>query len=105
MSNLVEKLAEGSHPVVVARYKDLEEFKQSIDRGFVLVKFTDTQGGTEIGFELNSSQSRTEDCDFDSGTGTVRLVGDLVLDFQKVRCIADIDIGEMEGEGRLEILN
>lgn len=105
MNDLVNKLSEGSHPVAVAQYKDANELKQSIDRNFVLVKFTDTEGGTEIGFFLDASLSLLDECDFSSGTGTVRLVGDLVLDFEKVRCIADIDLQKMQGEGRLEVLS
>lgn len=104
MSDLVKRLCDGKHPVAVEQYEDANDLKGSIDREFVLVKFTGTKGGTELGFKLDAALSKLDDCDFEKGMGVVRLVGDLSLDFEKVRCIADIDISKMQGEGHLEIL-
>ena len=50
MDELVARLADGDHPVVVGGpAPSLEQLQQSIDRGYVPIKFTDTQGGTELG--------------------------------------------------------
>lgn len=47
MDELVQRLSEGDHPVVTRRADSAEELKQSIKRGYVLITFTDTQGGEE----------------------------------------------------------
>jgi hypothetical protein len=82
----------------------VEELKQSIDRGYVLVTFTDTHGGTELGVRLNEKLTDLSGADFGERSGLVHLVGNLVLDYTKVRCVADIDVASLEGEGYLEIL-
>src|SRR4051812_42834426 len=48
---LVERLAQGSHPIIASRYPDksVRALKESIDRGYVHIKFTETRGGTELG--------------------------------------------------------
>jgi len=40
--------------------------------------------------------------DFDHGHGTVHVEGNLTLDYVKVRCVADIDLATLEGQGHLE---
>lgn len=104
MSDLVERLADGRHEVAVEQYKDAADLKQSIDREFVLVKFTGTRGGTELGFQLDEQRSELEAADFESQKGHIKLVGELTLDYKKVRCIADIDIENLKGMGHLELI-
>ena len=104
MDELVQRLAEGDHPIVTRRAESAEELRQSIDRGYVLVTFTDTRGGTELGVRLNEERTDLGDADFDKGTGTVRLTGTLTLNYVKVRCVADIDLATLGGQGHLEIL-
>jgi ribosomal protein S24E len=55
VDELVQRLSEGDHRLVASRYKTAEELKQALDRGYVLVKFADTQGGTELGVRLDSA--------------------------------------------------
>jgi hypothetical protein len=104
MDELVQRLAEGDHSVVTRRAESVEDLKQSIDRGYVLVTFTDTRGGTELGVRLDQAHSDLSKADFEQGTGTVHLAGDLTLNYVKVRCIADVDIATLKGKGHLEIL-
>ena len=107
MSELVQKLAQGEHKVIFRSFRDkpVEELKERIDRyNYVHVKFTETRGGTELGVRLDKERTDLTKADFDKGTGTVHLAGDLTLDYVKVRCVADIDISTMEGMGHLEIL-
>jgi hypothetical protein len=105
MDALVEKLSNGRHQVATSRYKTASELGESIDRGVVLVRFTQTRGGTELGVRLNKEQTQTAQADFTQGMGTVRLVGELSLNYEKVRCIADIDLQSLTGEGHLEVLS
>ena len=104
MDELVQRLAEGDHPVVTQRYKSAEELKQAIDRGYVLVKFTDTRGGTELGFRLDNTITDLSQADFSQATGLAHIVGDLTLNYVKVRGVADVDVATLEGKGYLEIL-
>jgi hypothetical protein len=69
--------------------------------GYVLIKFTQTRGVTELGFPVDREATDLSRADFDEGTGIVHVEGDLVLNGDPVRCIADIDLGTLEGTGRL----
>jgi hypothetical protein len=104
MDELVQRLSEGDHPVVTQRYKSAEELKQALERGYVLVKFTDTRGGTELGFRLDNTATDLSRADFSQATGSVHLVGNLTLNYVKVRGVADVDVATLEGKGHLEIL-
>ncbi len=105
MSELVQKLAKGDSRVVFETNHGevLEELKASVDRGYVLIKFTETQGGTVLGIRLEDG-SDTSGADFEKGTGNCHFVGRLILDYVPVRLVADIDVATMEGKGHLEIL-
>ena len=100
MDALVKQLSSGSHPVALSRYESAADLQKSIERGFVLVKFTGTRGGTELGFHVDT-QCQTTNANFGGSEGTVHLEGELSLNFHKVRCIADIDLKSLAGEGRL----
>lgn len=105
MNELVQKLSTGEHKVVVGAVRDnpLEEFKAAVDRNYVHVKFTETRGGTELGFYLDDEHSDLSGADFDNGTGNAKVAGNLILDGVPVRCVADIDLAKMAGTGHLDI--
>jgi uncharacterized protein YbdZ (MbtH family) len=100
---LVQRLAEGEHPVEASLRpeKTPEALKKCIDRGYVHVKFTKTRGGTDLGVPLDREGTDLSKADFQNRTGTVHLEGNLTLDYVKVKCIADIDLTTLEGMGRL----
>jgi len=104
MSELVQRLSEGDHPVEASLRpeKTVKAFKEAIDRGYVHIKFTNTKGGTELGVRLDPQTTDLSQADFDKGAGTVHLVGGLTLDYVKVRCIADIGLDTLTGQGHLE---
>jgi hypothetical protein len=104
MDALVKQLSTGIHPVAASRYKSSAELEKCIERGFVLVNFTGTRGGTELGFHLDAQRTQTTNANFGGGEGSVHLEGELSLNYEKVRCIADIDLKSLSGEGRLETL-
>jgi hypothetical protein len=85
----------GSEPTV-------EELRERAgEMGYVLVKFTETRGATELGFPLDREATDLSGADFEQGTGNVHVEGDLVLNGDPVRCIADIDLETLKGTGRL----
>jgi hypothetical protein len=106
MSELPHKLAQGDHKVAVRTFGDepVRELQEAIERGYVHVTFTETQGGTELGVRLDPERTSLAGADFTAGTGTVHLAGNLTLDYVKVRCVADVDVATREGKGHLEIL-
>jgi hypothetical protein len=104
MDDLIQRLAEGTHPLQASRYHSAAELQQAIERGYVLVKFTDTRGGTELGLRLDRAALDLGQADFAQSAGTVHLAGGLTLNYIKVRCVADIDVATLTGQGHLEIL-
>jgi hypothetical protein len=106
MNELVQRLSEGDHPVIVGGPKpSLNEFRQRIEEtGYVFIKFTSTKGGTDLGVRVDKSAVDTSKADFDQGTGTAHVEGTLTLDYVKVRCVADIDLAQLKGTGHLVVL-
>src|SRR5262249_557709 len=74
---LVDRLCEGDHPVEAGLRpeKTVQVLKETIDRGYVHIKFTDTKGGTELGVRLDNALSDLSKADFEKQNGTVHLVG------------------------------
>jgi hypothetical protein len=105
VNDLVKRLSEGEHAVEVSLRPErtLKLFKEMLDRQYVLIKFTETRGGTELGFPVDKTRSDLTQANFDEGTGQVRLAGELTLDYVPVRCVADIDLSSLKGQGHLEI--
>src|ERR1044072_1689119 len=100
--SLVDRLSIGGHPVRVPLRPEpsVKNFKDSLDNGYLRLKFTDTD--TELGIKVDKDASDLAAANFDDGTGQVRVAGNLSLDYTKVRCIADIDLTTFEGAGHLE---
>ena len=104
MSELVEFLSKGEHPVTATmRNTTREGLKENVANGYVLVKFTDTRGGTELGFPIDRERSDLRAIESDNGSTEIRLVGDLILDYVPVTCVARLDLTTLEGEGHLEV--
>lgn len=102
--SLVDRLCAGDQPVTIALRPDpsVKAFKAAMDGGYLRVKFTNTKGGTELGFKVDKEASDMSEANFNEGTGRVRVVGSLSLDYSKVRCIANIDLQTLAGVGHLE---
>jgi hypothetical protein len=106
MNELVSRLSQGEHPLEasVRPKKTVEEFKEAIDRGYVHIRFTATRGGTELGFNVDEKLSDFRSADFKTGKGRLKICGDLTLDCERVRCVAEIDLATLDGTGHLELL-
>ena len=87
-----------------AQTKLLRRLKNGSTENYVHIRFTDTKGGTELGFALDPESTDIGQADFDKGSGSVRLVGRLTLDYVKVRCIANIELETLSGRGHLEAI-
>ena len=98
LNDLVERLTK-EHDVECARpEKNAEALKECIDRDYVHVMFKET--GTELGVQLYRAECNL-DADYGNEKGKVHLVGGLTLNYDKVKCVADIDVSTCEGSGYL----
>ena len=99
LNELVVRLMK-DQPVETARpEKTAKALKECVDRDYVHVMFKNT--GTEVGIQLYRPDCKF-DGDFEKAEGKVHLVGGLILNYDKVRCVADIDLATCEGTGHLE---
>jgi uncharacterized protein YbdZ (MbtH family) len=100
---LVDRLSSGLHPVEIAirPERTIPALKECLGRNYVHVKFTDTRGGTELGVRIDTGASTIPPPLLESGDGTIHLEGTLSLDYVPVRCVADIDLHTMAGQGKL----
>jgi len=104
MNELTERLTVEQPVVMGGAEPTVEELRDRTgEMGYVLVKFTSTRGGTELGFPLDRDATDLSAANFDDGTGTVHVEGHLVLNDDPVRCIADIDLATLRGTGRLAL--
>ena len=92
MDDLVERLQSDQPVEVTIRpERTVQRLKECLDRAYVHVKFTQTTGGTELGVRIDPGASDFTQADFERGTGSIRIVGDLKLNYVPVRCVAEID--------------
>ncbi|MFA8434929.1 MAG: hypothetical protein ACEPOZ_10480 [Marinifilaceae bacterium] len=100
LNELVARLTK-EHDVECARpEKTADALKECIDRDYVHVMFKKT--GTELGVQLDRRYCKFQEADFENATGKVYLVGGLTLNYDKVKCIAEVDLKTCEGKGYLE---
>ena len=106
MNALVQKLSEGEHPVTLGGPRpSLDVFRQRLENpGYVFIKFTDTQGGTDLGVRVDQEATDVSRANFAESTGIVHVEGTLILNYVRVRCYADIDLQTLNGTGHLTIL-
>jgi hypothetical protein len=103
MNDLVERLSK-PQPVEVGLRPErrLDHFKAAVDRGYVHIVFKKT--GTELGVRVTTGESDLSRAEWTSGRGKIKLTGTLVLNYNRVKCHAEIDLATLDGKGRLEFL-
>ena len=106
MNKLVQSLTEGDHPVAMGGSQpSLQDFQRRVqDMEYVLIKFPETRGGTELGIRIDKNATDLSQADFEQGTGVAHIEGTLTLDYVKVRCVADIELETLYGTGHLVAL-
>ncbi len=106
INELVKRLSEDKHEVIIGyKEEDGAELKQRIEDGYIFIKFTQTKGGTELGINVDLKKTNLEEIDFNKGNGILHLEGTTNLNYNSVRCIADIDISSRQGFGYLQVLS
>jgi hypothetical protein len=105
INELVQRLSEGKHEVVIGHRDEVyEEIKQRIEDGYIHIKFTQTRGGTELGINVDLNNTNLKELDFNKGEGLLHIEGTTNLNYNAVRCIADIDLATRKGEGCLQVI-
>ena len=103
MNDLVKRLSEKVHAVQANRPDtSAKSLKERIDLNYVHILFQET--GTEIGMQLDTEKCELASADFTNGTGKIHLEGALTLNYDKVRCVADINLDTMHGTGYLKLI-
>ena len=106
MDDLVERLSKKQPIDFESRTETLDEIKERLtEMKFVFITFTETKGGTELGINVDPDLTKIENADFNKGEGVISVVGTCTLNYQKVRCIAEIDLSTKKGIGYLEPLD
>ncbi len=105
LSPTVRFLSKGIHPVSLIKvHKTPENVKEALIRNHIHITFTDTQGETTLSLPLDPQSTHFDLTKFDQPQKKLILAGNLILDFVKVRCTAEIDPVSLEGTGSLEII-
>ncbi len=106
MNELVRRLAEGEHPITIGGPQpSLAEFKRRVEEiGYVFILFTETRGGTNLGVRIDKNATDLSRADFEQQSGTAHIEGTLTLNYVPVRCVADIDLATLRGNGHLVLL-
>jgi len=104
MDRLVKQLTTGKHNVILEPHaKTLEEIKKRISElKFVFIRFTETQGGTELGLKIDPNKNDISEEDFDLEKGKICLVGSCELNYHQVLCHTEIDLKTRRGTAQLE---
>jgi hypothetical protein len=105
INELVERLSKGKHEVVIGhRDEPYDEIKQRIEDGFIHIKFTQTKGGTELGINVDLNNTNVKELDFEQKKGLLHIEGTTNLNYNEVRCIADINLATKKGKGHLQVV-
>lgn len=106
MNELTQRLSTSQPIVLGGSQPSTEELRERVEEmKYVLIKFTETRGGTELGFDLDPDTTDLTGADFEQGTGSVHVEGSLILNDDPVRCIADVDVATLKGTGRLVLVD
>ena len=101
---LVDFLSKGDHPVKLdlkSEKKDME-LQKALDNGYVVIHFSDTRGGTDLGIRVEPDRCVLDKGDLQKLKGRIWVVGTLVLNDVRVRCTADINLEDFLGTGHLD---
>ncbi|MEU3650024.1 hypothetical protein AB0E59_42125 [Lentzea sp. NPDC034063] len=104
MDALVQQLCTAEHDITASRIGSVDELRGSLGRGYLLLEFEGTRGGTELGVRLDDEAVNHAANDLDREAAVVRLTGGLRLNQVDVRCVAELNVETMRGTGRLTVV-
>jgi hypothetical protein len=102
MDDLTKRLTVDQPVIMGGLDPTLDDLRiRTTELAYILLKFTQTRGGTELGFPLDREATDLSQANFVAGTGTAHIEGALTLNGDPVRCVADLDLATLKGTGRL----
>jgi hypothetical protein len=103
MNDLVERLQiEQEVKADLSSDRAVQIFKEAVTRGYVHLTFVKT--GTTLGIPMDKAASDVTGADLEKRQGRLKVVGNFVLNYNKVCFHGDVDLATGEGKGRLEYL-
>ena len=107
INELVKRLSTEKHEVTIGnREEPYSEIKERlIDMKYIHITFPNTNGGTELGINVDTDSCDLKNADFEKGVGSVHIEGTTNLNYCDVRCVAEIDLKTKKGQGSLVIVN
>jgi hypothetical protein len=101
MNDLVERLQQDQEvKIEVSTERDAKIFKEAMDHGYVHITFVKT--GTTLGVPMDKAASDISGADLEKRQGKIKVAGNFVLNYNKVRFHGEVDIASGLGKGRLE---
>jgi hypothetical protein len=95
MSELIKKLSQSRHVQCRRPEKSTVALKECIDRNYVHIFFTET--GTELSMNLFLAECKINQ----NLNEEIHVVGGVILNYERVKCVADINPITCEGTGYL----
>lgn len=83
---------------------DRKKLERAVENGYILVKFINTKGGTELGCNTKNDDSVNR-CVINEQEKSIDIKGRLKLDYTPVRLNATINSETFKGKGHLEVIN
>ena len=102
--DLLDRLSKDQEVIAGANTTTVEDLKGQVDRGYVHVKFTQTKGGTDLGVRAIKELSDFSKADWAAKKGSIKVVGDLTLNYVRIRVHATLQLETLKGTGRIEKL-
>jgi len=102
---LVERLSSGKRAVrfMSRPERTADALRRSLERGYVHLLFHETQGGTELGIRIDTSDLSA--ANFAAASGEVTFAGRLKLDGTPIQCNVQLDVSTLEGQASVQALN
>lgn len=95
---LIDFLVNGDHPVTMDRYASIDEVRDALGDGVLLIRCTDTRGTTELSCEIVDNRSASTGVTGDR----FAFVGELTLDDADLRVSASVATADLAGTARFD---
>jgi hypothetical protein len=97
VDRLVEFLTSDEHPVTMDRYASAADVAEAVGDGVLLLRCTDTRGGTELSFEVATDAAERTAQSIGASQPRFEVMGSLTLNDEDLRVTASIDAESLTG--------
>lgn len=101
---LVEKLINTKHSVVIGYRNESDvELAESLKDHYIHIKFSNTQGETELGISIDPNLSNIDEFLDHPNQGIFHIAGRTILDSEPILCTAQIDKKTRKGTADVQL--